>query len=86
MCFSAAMAALSVVGTVKGAVDANKARKDAKAQAAAAKAEQQAAETTAAQNAANKTAMQRKALRDNSLFTGGGNAGAGYAGRTTLGV
>ena len=39
MCLSAAMAALSAVGTVKGAVDSNKARKDAKAQAATAKAE-----------------------------------------------
>lgn len=43
------------------------------------------AETEAAQKASAQTQMARKALRQNSLFTGGGDAGGG-AGRATLGV
>lgn len=43
------------------------------------------AETEAAQKASAQTQMARKALRANSLFTGGGDSGVG-ANRTTLGV
>ena len=81
MCFSAALAALSAVSTVKGAIDGNKARKEAKAQAAGAEQARIDAETKAMQSAQNRTIMQRKAMKDNSLFTG-----AGDAGRATLGV
>ncbi len=81
MCFSAILAGLGAAATVKGAVDANKARKEAKAQAAGAEKARIDAETKAAQSAQNRTIMQRKALKENSLFTGAGNAG-----NTTLGV
>lgn len=65
-------------------------REDAKAAGRFATEERQAKETEAVQRASAKMAMQRKALRDNSLFTGGGGAGSATAttatGRTTLGV
>jgi hypothetical protein len=48
-------------------------------------AERAAAEAAATQQANARIAFQRKAMRDNSLLTGGGQAAAG-AGRSTLGV
>ena len=49
--------------------------------------ERMKAEAEAAQRAGARTAMQRRAMRQNSLFTGGGDgAAAPAAGRTTLGV
>lgn len=48
-------------------------------------AERAAAEAAATQQANARIAFQRKAMRDNSLLTGGGQAAAG-AGRTSLGV
>jgi hypothetical protein len=81
MCFSAILAGLGAASSVKGAIDGSKARKDAKAQADAVTKERADAETKAAQSAQSRTILQRKALKDNSLFTG-----AGDAGRATLGV
>jgi hypothetical protein len=81
MCLSAILTGLGAASAVKGSVDANKARKEAKAQAAGAEQARIDAETKAMQSAQNRTIMQRKAMKDNSLFTG-----AGDAGRATLGV
>lgn len=48
-------------------------------------AERAAAEAEAATKANTRIAFQRRAMRENSLLTGGGQAAAG-AGRSTLGV
>ena len=67
-------AAASAYTAYEGVQDAKDARKSAAA-------ERTKAEADAVNRAQAKTQMQRKALRDNSLFTGGADAG-----RTTLGV
>lgn len=74
---------VSAVAAVGSAYVSNESRKDAKKAQAAAANEQRAAEVDAINKANAGAAMRRKALRDNSLFTG---AGAGDAGKTTLGV
>lgn len=70
-------AGAAVVGTATAIDSARR----AKNQAGDAARERQQAEAQAAQSASAQTQMARKALRDNSLFTGGGDAG-----RSTLGV
>lgn len=69
----------SVIGAVAGVAGAAKAITAKDPAKAAARAQDKAA-----QAASIKDAMRRKALADNSLATGGGQAGA--AGATTLGV
>ncbi|MDP2074626.1 hypothetical protein [Hydrogenophaga sp.] len=87
MCTGLEIAAL--VGTTASVKQGLDARKDAKAQsrkadaaAAGVEAERKAAETKATQDAYASTKFARDALRSNSLFTGGGTAGA----QQTLGV
>lgn len=76
---------ISAVAGVASAYTANETRLDAKKAAGEAKQARVKAETDAAQRSSAQAMMARRALRQNSLFTGGGDAGAG-AGRTTLGV
>lgn len=79
--------AAGTAAAVGGAVNANNARKDAKAEAERTRTERQQAEAQSAQRASAQIAMQREALRRNSLFTGGGSSAmAPAAGRATLGV
>ena len=95
MCTGAELTAgAAVVGAVAGAAgtyNGIQARKDAKAQAQRAEQERKKAESEAAASANFKTTQARQALRANSLFTGGGTAGAATTpgaggGQTTLGV
>lgn len=79
---AAAGATAATVSTVQQGSDARKQRKALTAQAEGAEAERKAAETQATQNAYAQTQFARKAMRENSLFTGGGTS----AGRQTLGV
>lgn len=80
MCTGLEIAAL--VGTTASVKQGLDARKDAKAQSRNAEKERKAAETKATQDAYASTKFARDALRSNSLFTGGGTAGA----QQTLGV
>jgi hypothetical protein len=82
MCISLATAALiagaaTAVGSIYQADQAASAARDAKK-------ERQRAEAQAAQRANAEIAMRRKAMQEQSLFTGAGDAGTG--GRQTLGV
>jgi hypothetical protein len=86
MCTGLEVAALVGAGaSVAGVADAQDAKRKAGHAAGDAERNRLAAEAAAAQRASAQTQMTRRALRANSLFTGGGDAGAG-AGRTTLGV
>jgi hypothetical protein len=76
------LAAAGTASSIKSANDQRKASKNAERQAANAETERKAEETKAQQNAYAQTQMSRKALRENSLFTGGGTS----AGQQTLGV
>lgn len=78
----AGAATAGAVSSISAAQDQKKAAKNAAAQASNAEAERKAAETKATQGAYAQSQMARRAVRENSLFTGGGDAG----GRTTLGV
>lgn len=82
MCISAAMAGALAAGA--GTVATVDQGRQARAQGERAARRAARAEAEAAQRAQAKASMRGKALRENSLFTGGGTAGA--AGGTTLGV
>lgn len=83
MAASAAWAAVAVASY--GAAEAQDNSRKADNARSKVKTDRVKAETEAAQKASAQNQMARKALRANSLFTGGGDSGAG-AGRTTLGV
>lgn len=91
MCTGLEVAAI-VGGTAAAASvhQAEQARKTAHGEMDRAREDKQRAEAEAAQRASAKIQLQRKALRENSLFTGGGGAGSATdtttTGRTTLGV
>ncbi len=82
MCISAATALLIGAGAsvAAGLYQADQAASAAKS----AKKERQRAEAEAAHRANAEIAMRRKAMQEQSLFTGGGDSGTG--GRQTLGV
>lgn len=72
----------AAVSTYDAAQDQKKEAKRARAEAANAKAEREAAAAKATQDAYATQQFQKRALRENSLFTGGGTSG----GQQTLGV
>lgn len=74
------------VAAAYAAYSANEGRKDvrdAKRERGAMEAQVRAADSEAIQRAGKRNVMAQRALKKNSLFTGGGDAGAGA---TTLGV
>jgi hypothetical protein len=81
---------LAGAALIGGGASAYQARQSAKAQRGAirnAEAERRETEAKANQAANMKAAFAKRALRDNSLFTGGGTAGSAEApGQQTLGV
>lgn len=81
-------AAAGVVGGLwKSSNDAKHARRDAEGAVADAAKERERAKAQATTDANAQIAMRRKAMRENSLLTGGGNLGPTQSGaRTTLGV
>lgn len=86
MCTGLEIAALVGTGaSVKQGMDARKAGKAAEAQSRNAEAERKAAEAKATQDAYASTVFAKRAMRENSLFTGGGSMG-GTGGQQTLGV
>lgn len=75
---------LSIVGLGVGGIrDARSARKDAQRDREAMRAAVDRAEAEAIQRAGARNVLAQRALRKNSLFTGGGDSGGG---RSTLGV
>lgn len=76
----------AAVSTYDAAQDQKKEAKRARAEAANAKAEREAAAAKAQQDAYATQQFQKRALRENSLFTGGGAAANEPSMRQTLGV
>lgn len=82
-----AAGAAAVGGLLYSANSAKHAREDAEGAAADAKKEREQAKAQATTDANAQIALRKKAMRENSLLTGGGSLAPGSgAGRTTLGV
>ena len=76
--------AAGATATAASAYNAYDQKKELREEGKRARAESEQAKDKATQNAYAKKAMARRALRENSLFTGGGSSASG--GRQTLGV